>query len=71
MVTRFSGILVRVINDPERGAVYAGSNVTDQEQDWAHNYRCPDVVVLLRFRTTGDHRVEVHSTEPPERNWLV
>jgi Uma2 family endonuclease len=25
----------------------AGANVSDQETAWTHNYRCPDVVVVL------------------------
>jgi len=27
--------------------VQAGANVSDREDGWAHNYRCPDVVVVL------------------------
>ena len=25
-----------------------GANITDLEEDWTHNYRCPDVVVFLK-----------------------
>ena len=47
MATLFASILVQVVTDPGHGVVYAGSNVTDQEEDWTHNYRCPDVVVVF------------------------
>jgi len=30
------------------GVAYPGLNVTDREDDWRQNYRCPDVVVLLK-----------------------
>ena len=29
------------------GHVLAGANITDLEEGWTHNYRCPDVVVFL------------------------
>ncbi len=28
-------------------AVFPGANVSDREEDWEHNFRCPDVVVVL------------------------
>lgn len=44
----FTAILIEVVTRGKRGVVYPGSNVTDQELDWTRNYRCPDVVVVLR-----------------------
>src|SRR3954452_11699911 len=32
-------------NGPVR--VHAGANVSDREDDWTHNYRIPDVVVVF------------------------
>ena len=29
------------------GTVLPGANVSDRDDDWEHNYRCPDVVVVL------------------------
>lgn len=34
--------------------VHAGANVSDREEDWTHNYRCPDVVVVLPGSTARD-----------------
>ena len=36
------------IAQPEEGVVFAGCNVTDREDDWMQNYRCPDVAVFLK-----------------------
>ncbi len=36
------------------GLVYVGGNVTDQDDDWTKNYRCPDVAVFLRGTTAQD-----------------
>ncbi len=38
--------------------VQAGANVSDRQDDWTHNYRCPDVVVVLlgsAARDCGTH----------------
>jgi Uma2 family endonuclease len=43
-------------NGPQR--VAAGGNVSDREDDWTHNYRVPDVVVVLpgsAARDCGSH----------------
>src|SRR4051812_46183471 len=40
------------------GRAQAGANVSDREQGWEHNYRVPDVVVVLpgsRARDCGAH----------------
>jgi Uma2 family endonuclease len=40
------------------GRAQAGANVSDREQGWEHNYRIPDVVVVLpgsRARDCGTH----------------
>lgn len=31
-----------------RGKIYVGVNVSDREDDWKDNYRCPDVAVFLQ-----------------------
>ena len=30
------------------GKVFPGVNVTDQDEDWQYNYRCPDIVVYVK-----------------------
>lgn len=38
--------------------VQAGANVSDREDDWKHNYRCPDVVIVFpggAARDCGTH----------------
>jgi Uma2 family endonuclease len=44
--------------DREQGLIFAGVNVSDREEGWEHNYRCPDVAVYLkgnRARDCGTH----------------
>jgi Uma2 family endonuclease len=36
------------------GFVQPGANVSDREDQWEHNYRCPDVVVYLNGTTARD-----------------
>lgn len=41
--------LFRIVIDwPGAGLVRAGVNVSDREEGWEHNYRCPDVVVFMK-----------------------
>ncbi|MEW4571032.1 Uma2 family endonuclease [Tautonia sp. JC769] len=47
IATQLSGILQIALNFGERGLVFAGVNVTDRQEDWKQNYRCPDVAVFL------------------------
>jgi Uma2 family endonuclease len=45
---------------PHGAFVRAGVNVTDRDEGWEHNYRCPDVVVFLAdttARNCGSHWV--------------
>ena len=44
-----------VVGVTGQGRVRAGVNVTDQQADWTHNYRCPDVVVYLEG-TSAENR---------------
>jgi hypothetical protein len=43
----FTGILFNVITLEDRGQVFPGANVSDRRADWEHNFRGPDVVVVL------------------------
>lgn len=36
-----------VFGDSPSTTVYLGVNVSDRDDDWAQNYRCPDVVVVF------------------------
>jgi Uma2 family endonuclease len=36
------------------GHIMAGANVSDREDQWEHNFRCPDVVVYLQGTTARD-----------------
>ena len=45
---------------PQGALVRAGVNVSDRDDQWEHNYRCPDVVVFLAgtsARNCGSHWV--------------
>jgi Uma2 family endonuclease len=47
LVAGFTAILYEVIVLPGRGQVFPGANVSDRRAGWEHNYRDPDVVVVL------------------------
>lgn len=48
LVHSLSVILHNVVNLEGRGTVYPGANVSDRRTGWEHNYRCPDIVVVLK-----------------------
>jgi Uma2 family endonuclease len=56
LATRLSGIISNVIDSQNRGRVFAGANVSDQETDWTQNYRVPDVAVFLAGNPAEDRR---------------
>jgi Uma2 family endonuclease len=37
----------KAMGEDSPGIVYPGVNVSDQEENWKYNYRCPDVAVFL------------------------
>ncbi|MDQ3440699.1 MAG: Uma2 family endonuclease [Planctomycetota bacterium] len=45
--TGLAAVFQIVVGWPGAGLVRAGVNVSDREEGWEHNYRCPDVVVIL------------------------
>jgi Uma2 family endonuclease len=47
LVHGFDLVLGLVIHLPGLGKVRPGVNVTDRDEDWEQNFRCPDVVVYL------------------------
>src|SRR5262249_23658504 len=47
LVTDLTGIMYQAINMEDRGKVQAGANVSDRRIGWEHNFRAPDVVVVL------------------------
>ena len=46
--SRLNTILDVTVGLGGTGEVRAGVNVSDREQDWKQNYRCPDVAVFMR-----------------------
>lgn len=40
----------------EHGTVYVGVNVSDREENWKFNYRCPDVAVFLPGNPAQDRK---------------
>jgi Uma2 family endonuclease len=43
-----------VVKTPDEGLVFLGVNVSDREDDWTKNYRCPDVAVFLKGNPAED-----------------
>jgi Uma2 family endonuclease len=46
--TGLAAVLQIVIAWKGAGLVRAGVNVSDRDEGWTHNYRCPDVVVFMK-----------------------
>jgi Uma2 family endonuclease len=47
LVMRIGRPCLEVIEDPGKGVVRPGVNVSDRIDDWEHNYRIPDLAVFL------------------------
>jgi Uma2 family endonuclease len=45
---RIGRIHFEVIEDSGRGSAWISINLTDREEDWIYNHRCPDGAVILR-----------------------
>jgi Uma2 family endonuclease len=51
------GDIVAALGEATRdigGKAAPGANISDRDEDWEHNYRCPDVVVFLPRSTARD-----------------
>src|SRR5947208_2074247 len=44
---KLTGAIEQAIDAEESYRVFSGVNITDREENWEKNYRCPDVVVFL------------------------
>jgi Uma2 family endonuclease len=47
LATRLAAIFFALLGESDDVLSMAGANVSDREHDWTHNFRCPDVVVVL------------------------
>ena len=47
-------VIRQVVTAPTEGLVFAGVNVSDREEKWKKNYRCPDVAVFLNGNPAQD-----------------
>ncbi|MEX1098351.1 MAG: Uma2 family endonuclease [Planctomycetales bacterium] len=54
LVTRLAYVLADVIEPDGTGSVFAGVNVSDRQDEWMRNYRCPDVAVFLAGTSAED-----------------
>src|SRR5262245_20400955 len=58
LVAGLTTVLHQIVVASGAGHVFPGANVSDREEDWTQNYRCPDVVVVLngsRAKNCGTH----------------
>jgi Uma2 family endonuclease len=80
IVSRLVSILLEIHGWSDEVFVLPGANITDREDDWEKNYRCPDVVMFLAD-TQAENRdthwlggpeflVEVASPNDPTRDKL-
>lgn len=56
IVQRLGTILDLVIGMPGDGDVFPGVNISDREEDWQSNYRCPDLAVFLQGTAAQDRQ---------------
>lgn len=54
LVSRWTMVLGDVIEWSGLGRVLSGTNLSDREDDWTHNYRVPDVAVFLKDGAAKD-----------------
>jgi Uma2 family endonuclease len=52
--SRLVSIFLQVVGLDPKTMVLAGTNISDLENDWEHNYRCPDVAVFLPGTSARD-----------------
>src|SRR6266702_7121997 len=48
VVIGLSVVLFNIVQLEGRGRVHPGANVSDRKANWVYNYRCPDVVAVLK-----------------------
>jgi len=48
LALRIGRIHSEVIEDPGKGTAWISINLTDREENWIYNHRCPDGAVILR-----------------------
>lgn len=53
-VNQISTILTIVVEWPGLGRVFPGANISDRDEDWESNFRCPDVLVFLNDNPADD-----------------
>lgn len=54
LANRIAHVLTLALEPDELGTIYPGANVSDQDDNWETNFRCPDVVVFLRGNQAED-----------------
>ena len=54
LVKRLTSVLIRVVDEEERGEVFPGTNVSNRRRGWEKNYRAPDIVVVLHNSRAED-----------------
>lgn len=47
LIAGLTGAIRNALGWDHAAAVLPGANVSDHKDDWTHNYRCPDVVVVF------------------------
>lgn len=51
---RLTHAFLAIVGPNSKAQVLPGTNVSDREDQWEHNYRCPDVAVFLPGTTARD-----------------
>ncbi len=51
---RLASVFLQVVGGDRQTKVLPGTNISDREDGWEHNYRCPDVAVFLPGTSARD-----------------
>ena len=77
IVMQLATILDQVVRLELKGEVFPGCNVSDRDEDWEKNYRCPDVAAFLpgnpaimrAAHSVGGPDFAVEIASPNDRTW--
>lgn len=77
LALRLAIVMDLVVDQELDGTSFCGCNVSDQEHDWKHNYRCPDVAVFLADTSAKDRGAHweggpdfaIEITSPGDKTW--
>ena len=77
VVGNLHAILHRIVVQELKGELFPGCNVSDRDEDWEKNFRCPDIAAFLpgnpavirKAHSIGGPDFAVEISSPGDRTW--